>query len=418
MTVTPLRQRMIEDMKVRNLPSDIQRLYIDRVAEFAQHFGKSPEVLGPEEIHRYKLYLVEHKQASWMVLNETVSALRFLYLVTLGRDWRIPVGIYTSTELEMSRDTQRQQGIDTQSTPVPEKSPSVAPLRQRMIEDMKVRNLSPDTEKCYIDRVAKFAQHFGRSPELLGAEEIRAYQVYLIEQKHASWAVLNQTVCALRFLYRNTLGRDWVIQHIPCPKKPRKLPVILSLEEVSRFFDAISNIKHRAIVMTAYAGGLRISEVVSLRINDIDSQRMVIRVEQGKGRKDRYLPLSPKLLTILREYWKAVRPTDWLFPGGRPGEHIGRNRIEQVCQKATRASRLPKQVTVRMLRHSFATHLLESGNDVRKIQILLGHRSLSTTQRYTHVSTQTVCATTSPFELLPSVGPEVAKAKAPEPRHF
>jgi site-specific recombinase XerD len=417
MTVTPLRQRMIEDMKVRNLPSDIQRLYIDRVAEFAQHFGKSPEVLGPEEIHTYKLYLVEHKQASWMVLNETVSALRFLYLVTLGRNWRIPVGIYTSTELGVSRDTQQQQGIDAQSTPVSEKSPSVAPLRQRMIEDMKVRNFSRDTEKCYIDRVAKFAQHFGRSPELLGPEEIRAYQVYLVEQKQAS-SVLNQTVCALRFLYRNTLGRDWVIQHIPCPKKPRKLPVILSLEEVSRFFDAISNIKHRAIVMTAYAGGLRISEVVSLRISDIDSQRMVIRVEQGKGRKDRYLPLSPKLLTILREYWKAVRPTDWLFPGGRPGKHISRSRIERVCQKAPRASRLPKQVTVRMLRHSFATHLLEAGNDVRKIQILLGHRSLATTQRYTHVSTQTVCATTSPFELLPSVGSEVAKTKATKPRHF
>ncbi|PYV31628.1 MAG: integrase [Acidobacteria bacterium] len=280
----------------------------------------------------------------------------------------------------------------------------MTPLRQRMIEDMGVRNLAEGTQKVYVDRVAQFAKHFGKSPELLGPEDIRSYQVYLVQQKKVSWSVLNLSVCALRFLYRITLGKDWTVQHIPYPRKERKLPVILSPAEVVQFFQAVTNLIHRVIVMTAYATGLRISEVISLQVSDIDSKRMIIHVRLGKGHKDRYVMLSPKLLVILRMYWKVVRPSsNWLFPGDKPGEHITKGSVQRACRNARLICGLNKQVTVRALRHAFATHLLEDGTDIRTIQMLLGHRSLETTQIYTHVSTQTVCATSSPLDRLPDL---------------
>ena len=267
----------------------------------------------------------------------------------------------------------------------------MTPLRQRMIEDMRVRNLSANTQRLYVDRVAKFAQYFRKSPELLGPEDVRTYQVYLIHQKRASSSMLQQTVCALRFLYRNTLGKEWALPYIPAPRRERKLPVVLSQEEVSRFFDNLPNLKHRALIMTAYATGMRVSEVVSLRAADIDSDRMMIRVEQGKGRKDRYVMLSPNLLELLRTYWKVARPADWLFPGQRSGTHLGAKRVLQVCIKAGAAAGLTKRVTVRALRHSFATHLLDAGANIRVIQILLGHRSLRTTARY-YAQTPLMCS--------------------------
>jgi site-specific recombinase XerD len=275
----------------------------------------------------------------------------------------------------------------------------MTPLRQRMVEDMRVRNLSSSTRQCYVDRIAKFAKHFGRSPELLGPEDIRTYQVYLACEKNVSWSLLNQTVCALRFLYRVTLRKNWIVEHIPFAKKEHALPVVLTLEEVARFFRAIPNIKHRAVLVTAYATGLRISEVTSLCLVDVDSKRMLIRIQKGKGRRDRFVMLSPNLLHLLRGYWKVVRPRYWLFPG-RPDRHISAAMIQRVCRQARVTSGLTKQVTPRSLRHSFATHLLESGANVRTIQILLGHRSLQTTARYTHVSAQTVCATVSPLDLI------------------
>ncbi|HEV8715398.1 MAG TPA: site-specific integrase [Candidatus Binatia bacterium] len=277
----------------------------------------------------------------------------------------------------------------------------MTPLRHRMIEDMRVRNLSPKTQAIYVEMVARFAKYFGKSPELLGPEEVRAYQVYLVNVKRVSWSLFNQTVCALRFLYRKTLQREWAIEHIPFPRQEKRLPVALSLSEVVRFFEAIGNLKYRAILMTAYAAGLRTSEVVRLRVTDIDSQRMVIRIQQGKGRKDRYVMLSARLLGLLREYYKVVRPSGWLFPGKKPDHHLSISAVQRNAQKATLQSRLGKKVTVRALRHSFATHLLEAGTNVRIIQVLLGHRSLQTTARYTHVSASTVCATSSPLDLLP-----------------
>jgi integrase/recombinase XerD len=273
-------------------------------------------------------------------------------------------------------------------------------LRQRMTDDLRLRNRSLRTINTYIACVAHFARHFGKSPELLGPEEIRQYQVYLVEQRRVSWSYFNQAVCALRFLYRHTLGRDWAVAHIPFPRQPRKLPIVLSQAEVIRFLEAIKKIKFRAILMTAYATGLRLSEVTHLRVSDIDSQRLVIRVRQGKGQKDRYVMLSPKLLEVLRLYWRSERPATWLFPSMRKDQPINHSVVQRACHQAGLDAGLSKPVTVRMLRHCFATHLVETGTDIRIIQSLLGHSHISTTQIYTHVSAKTVRATESPLDLL------------------
>jgi site-specific recombinase XerD len=276
----------------------------------------------------------------------------------------------------------------------------MTPLRQRMIEDLRIRNYSPKTVTLYIGHVARFAAHFGRSPDLLGVEEIREYLVHLVEGKRVSWSYFNQAVNALRFLYRVSLNRGELVPQIPFPRTQRKLPTVLSAEETSRVLSAISNPKHRAILMTAYAAGLRVSEVVRLKVSDIDSQRMVISVRQGKGGKDRSVMLSAQLLTVLRDYARQVRPRDWLFPGMTTHQPLTTRSVQKVCERACQAAGITKHVTVHTLRHSFATHLLEAGTDLRVIQTLLGHGKLSTTAIYTHVSTQRLHSTPSPFDRL------------------
>jgi integrase/recombinase XerD len=289
-------------------------------------------------------------------------------------------------------------------------------LRQRMIEDMEVRNFSPNTQLAYLQQVSSFAKYCQRSPEVVGPEEIRGYQVYVTNERKLAPGSLSIIASALRFLYKVTLKREWVDAEIPLPKKPFILPVILSREEVAHFFESIASRKHRTILMTAYAAGLRISEVTRLKLTDIDSQRMMLRVEQGKGQKDRYVMLSPQLLEILRAYWKVTHPAVWLFPGDIPGRPISKAAVEQACQKARRVSGIKKPITPHSLRHGFASHLLEAGTDVRKIQLLMGHRSLATTARYLKVATTTVCATTSPFDLLPR--PEPTPPPPTPPAYF
>ena len=283
-------------------------------------------------------------------------------------------------------------------------------LRQRMLEDMAVRNLAENTRSTYVQQIVAYANYFHRSPEELGPEEIRTYQVYLTQTRMLSPGSISVATGALRFLYKVTLKRDWAVEEIPKPKRPFRLPVILSREEVMRFLNSVYNLKHRTILMTVYAAGLRISEATHLKVTDIDSQRMMLRVDQGKGRKDRYVMLSPRLLELLRVYWKAVHPKLWLFPGDLPGQPITSCAVELACRKAHRASGIKKPITPHSLRHAFATHLLESGTDLRTIQLLLGHRSLATTSLYLKVATRTVCATTSPFDLLPQVEPPALTA--------
>jgi integrase/recombinase XerD len=275
-------------------------------------------------------------------------------------------------------------------------------LRRRMLEDMQVRSLSPQTQATYVQQVSLFARHFNRSPQLLGPEEIRSYQVYLTNERKLAPSSINIAISALRFLYRITLHKDWSLTEvIPTPKKPKKLPIVPSPEEVLQFLGSVWNIKHRTILTACYAAGLRVSEAICLKVTDIDSKRMVIRVEQGKGRIDRYVMLSPKLLQILRDWWRVHRPQGWLFPGNKVGSHIGKCTIDEACQKARRRCRIPKPITPHSLRHAFAVHLLESGTDVRTIQLLLGHCSLATTATYLRIANTKVCSTKSPLDLLP-----------------
>jgi integrase/recombinase XerD len=290
-------------------------------------------------------------------------------------------------------------------------------LRQRMTEDMQVRNLSAHTQASYLQQVSLFARHFHKSPDTLEPEHIRAYQIYLTNEKKLATSSIHVAVGALRFLYKVTLKKHWTFEAVlPLPRKPQKLPVVLSSEEVMHFLGCVDCGKHRVILTACYAAGLRISEAVRLKASAIDSQRMVIRVEQGKGQKDRYVMLSPNLLEILRAYWKAAHPKEWLFPGARPGEPISREAVENACQKALRVSGLAKPVTPHSLRHAFAVHLLESGADLRTIQLLLGHRSLATTARYLRIATSKVCATSSPLDLLPQ--PASLKPQPGTPKYF
>jgi integrase/recombinase XerD len=285
----------------------------------------------------------------------------------------------------------------------------MTPLRKRMIEEMELRNFAPKTIDLYVENVARFAKHFGQSPELLGEEHVRQYLVYLIEEKKLAWGTYNQALAALRYLYRWVLKQGDVVRDIRGPRRERHLPIVLSFDEVRRFFAAVVSYKYRMVLMTSYSAGLRISEAVNLQVKDIDSERMVIHVRQSKRNKDRYTVLSPLLLQMLRHYWWAARPVSFLFPGKRPDTHVSVTQVQRACIEARAAAGLDKEVTPHTLRHSFATHLLEAGTDLRVIQVLLGHSSPQTTALYTRVSTNLISRTQSPLDLLGRPG----KGQAP-----
>lgn len=291
----------------------------------------------------------------------------------------------------------------------------MTPLRKRMIDEMQMRNFSPKTIQCYVEIVARFAQHFNRSPDTLGPEEVRTYLLHLVQEKKQSWGTYKQALAALRYFYRWVLKGPDIVSDIRYPRPERRLPVVLSFDEVCRFFAAIPSFKHRMILMTAYSAGLRISEVVNLQVSDIDSQRMVIRVRQGKGKKDRYTILSPVLLQMLRHWWVAARPVSYLFPSRSQDRPARVTTIQQACKEAQERAGLDKTVRPHTLRHSFATHLLEAGTELRVIQELLGHASPKTTAIYTHVSTKLIAQTKSPLDLLHQEGlaPKVLPASAP-----
>ena len=287
-------------------------------------------------------------------------------------------------------------------------------LRRRMLEDMQLRNLSTGTQRSYIHYIADFAKHHNKTPELLGLDAIRNYQLHLIQQRQLAPQTVNCFVAAAKFLYTVTLEMPWHDDLFPRLHVPERLPEVLSPEEVQKFFSHIGILKHRAVLMTCYSSGLRIFEAVALKIGNIDSARMLIHVEQGKGAKDRYTVLSQRLLTLLREYYKIQRPQqEWLFPGDQPGTHIQPGTVRQVCHTAARLAGITKQVTPHVLRHSFATHLLEGGTDSRAIQVLLGHTRINTTARYVTLTPQSLARIVSPADTLPQPAPSPKRRGRP-----
>ena len=276
----------------------------------------------------------------------------------------------------------------------------MTPLRQRFIEDMQLRGLELTTQRSYIHYVADYAKFYNTSPEHLDLEAVRQYELYLLHEKKLSPQSINSFVSSVQFLYLNTLEMPWGKACFPRVRCAHKLPVVLSPKEVSRFFESVPSLKHRAALMICYGSGLRISEAVALKVSDIDSSRMLLRVREGKGGKDRYAMLSPRLLAVLRCYWRAARPKDYLFPSWREKRHITSGAISQACRDASQQCGLSKRITAHTLRHSFATHLLEGGTDTRVIQALLGHSRIETTARYTQVSAHVVAGTPSPLDAL------------------
>jgi site-specific recombinase XerD len=276
----------------------------------------------------------------------------------------------------------------------------MTPLRKKMIDDLKIRNYSEETIDSYVRAVADFAKHFNRSPDQLGPEHIQQYQAYLVNERKLRFSSINCIVCGLRFLYRVTLGQKFDVNLIPFARKEKRLPVVLSLEEMAGFLDGIPNLKHKTIFTTMYASGLRLSEATHLRPADVDSARVMLRIEQGKGKKDRYALLSPTLVVALRQYWRAYRPQSWLFFGKTKDLPISRESLQNAFRMYVARTGIKKPITTHTMRHSFATHLLEAGTNLETIRILMGHRSLRTTQIYLHVAKEAIQNTKSPLDLL------------------
>lgn len=293
----------------------------------------------------------------------------------------------------------------------------MTPLRQRLIEDIRLRNFSPHTVEAYVRAVAHFARHYGRSPDQLSGEQVRKYLLYLVQERKVSWSLYNQTRCALQFFYRVTLGRDEWFAKLPCAKRPRRLPTVLSGDELRRLFDvAAHEPRHQALLMTLYGAGLRISEAFALKPQDIDSKRMLIHIRSGKGDKERLAKLSEQLLAVLRGYWRQERPRHWLFPqAGDPSRPMDGGGGCRIVQRFARLAGITRPVSPHTLRHSYATHLLDAGTDLRTIQVLLGHRNIKTTAIYLHVSQAKIHAAASPLDRLYAPPGESATAPAVTP---
>jgi integrase/recombinase XerD len=274
-------------------------------------------------------------------------------------------------------------------------------LYDQMKMDLELKNFSPKTVTCYLTCMVNFVRHYGRSPVEMGEEEIRKYLHYLIHEKKASQSIINQAYSAMKFFYETTLGRVWNATRIPRSKLRKKLPLVLSMQEVQSLLDSVENLKHRAILTTIYSGGLRLGEAIKLKPSDIDGERMTILVRQGKGNKDRYTVLGEKTLELLRLYYKAYRPGEWLFPSKDPAQPLSGSSVQRVFKKALHRAGIRKKASVHTLRHSFATHLLESGTDLYHIQRLLGHTTAKTTSLYLHITGKDLAKVKSPIDLLP-----------------
>lgn len=360
------------EMKKRKLSPNTRQRYLARIEALAGHCQREPESLDIEDVRAWLQHLAETGYGDYL-LNLSVTALRLFYNDALGRAWLI------------------RRADDT--------APPLT-LKERMVREMNLRNLTPTAQRHYLNAVRDITAYFGKDPRHLGLEEIRDYLLHLRQERGVAVHTVNLAGQGLRFLYLRVLDRPWRRDAIPHAREPKRLPVVLSPGEVARFFECVDNFKYRVMLSLIYATGLRVSELCHLKVADIDSKRMVIRVEQGKMLKDRYVMLSPRTLEMLRDYWRIHRPAEWLFPGADSAKPLFIGSVQTVCRKASARANLGKQVTPHTLRHCFATHLLEAGTDLRTIQVLMGHAAFSTTARYTHVAA-TAVTTQSPFDRLP-----------------
>jgi site-specific recombinase XerD len=371
--MTALRKCFIEYLQTQEVSTRTQKVYVRAVRQLAEYYNLSPDQIADEQIRQYLVYLKEHKHLSDGTVMQRLCGLKLFYTKMLKRPWNIHA-----------------------KPPVRRSKPRYVPpeLRQRFLDDLQLHGLSARTQQAYTRVVRLLAEHYQKSPEQISEEELRQYFLHVKNVKQWSRATMTQSICGIKFFFEQTLHRDWTTLHIVRPAKEKRLPVILTVEEVRRILSAIRLLRYRACLTTIYSCGLRLKEGTHLQVADIDSARMLVHVRLGKGGKDRYVPLPQRTLELLRQYWKTHRNPVWLFPAtGRGGIHEGdateptsHTNIQAAFRAALKDTGISKKASVHTLRHSYATHLLEAGVNLRQIQVYLGHNSVQTTAFYTHLT--------------------------------
>jgi integrase/recombinase XerD len=371
--MTALRTQFITYLHSQEMSIRTQKVYVRAVRQLAEYYHLSPDRINDEQIRQYLVYLKEQKQLSEETIMQLFCGLKLFYTQILTRPWTI----HLTSPVRRSKTTYFP----------PE-------LRQRFVEDLQLQGLSARTQQAYVRTVRQLADHFQKSPEQITEEELRQYFLHVKNVKHWARATMTQSICGITLFFEQTLHRDWTTLHIVRPAKEKRLPVILTVEEVRRILSTIRLLRYRACLTTIYACGLRLKEGTHLQVADIDSARMLVHVRLGKGGKDRYVPLPQSTLELLRLYWKTHRNPVWLFPAtGRGGIHEGHaskptshTNVQAAFRAALKETGIRKKASVHTLRHSYATHLLEAGVNLRQIQVYLGHNSVQTTSFYTHLT--------------------------------
>lgn len=371
--MTALRQQFIDYLHAQEMSTRTQKAYVRAVRQLAEYYHRSPDRITDEQIRQYLAYLKEQKRLSEDTIMQLFCGIKLFYTHMLKRPWTIHI-----------------------KSPLPRSKTTYFPpkLRQRFIDDLQLQGMSERTQQAYVRAVRQLAEHVQKSPADISEEDLRHYFLHVKNVKHWSRATMTQSICGIKFFFEQTLQRDWTTLHIVRPAKEKRLPVILTREEVRRILSAIRLLRYRACLTTIYACGLRLKEGTHLQVADIDSSRMFVHVRLGKGGKDRYVPLPQSTLELLRQYWKAHRNPVWLFPAtGRGGIHEGQateptshTNIQAAFRAALKETGITKKASVHTLRHSYATHLLEAGVNLRQIQVYLGHNSVQTTSFYTHLT--------------------------------
>jgi integrase/recombinase XerD len=406
--MTPLRAKYIRDLVIRGRSKNTQKAYTRCVCDLARYYGRSPELISYEEVTGWLHHLIKERQLAASSINIAVSAVRFLYAVTLGRE---TLELMASV-LDMKRATARADSEVEAISTAPRQPPSrpMTPLRAKYIRDLVIRGRSKNTQEAYTRYVCDLARYYRRSPELISYEEVTGWLYHLIKERQLAASSVNIAVSAVRFLYAITLGREMVdlMASVPHMKRATRRAEVYARSEIEAILTAPRQPRDRVLLMTVYGCGLRISEATQLKTSDIDRPRMQLRVRDGKGAKGRVLPLSERLLKELENYWRAQRQgkvghdSPWLFLGKKAGQPMGRDTGQNIYYTALEKSGVRRKGGIHLLRHSFATHLIESGVELPVVQHLLGHSSIKTTALYLHVTARRLAEVRSPLDLIGS----------------